>query len=154
METVINFFQGIFLDLYGTFGNSLFLLTGVFGFIAIVAQWKLYEKANQPGVACIVPIWNFIVFLRIVGRPASHMLLFFIPIYGQLYLVPKVYIELCNSFGKTSIVDYVLIIVFNAFYILNLGLTYETEYIGPAYGKSMSEIKIALKRSRLRSAYA
>jgi hypothetical protein len=154
METVINFFYGIFLDLYTTMGDSLFLLAGVFSFIAIVAQWKLYEKANQPGVACIVPIWNFIVFLRIVGRPASHMLLFFIPIYGQLYMIPKVYIELCNSFGKTSIVDYVLIMVFNAFYILNLGLTYETEYLGPSYGKSRSEIKAALQRKELRSAYA
>jgi len=154
METVINFFYGIFLDLYATLGDSLFLLAGVFTFIAVVAQWKLYEKANQPGVACIVPIWNFIVFLRIVGRPASHMLLFFIPIYGQLYMVPKVYIELCNSFGKTSIVDYVLIMVFNAFYILNLGLTYDTEYIGPAYGKSRSEIKAAQQRKELRSAYA
>ncbi|MEM9050576.1 MAG: DUF5684 domain-containing protein [Bacteroidota bacterium] len=153
MDSIINFIQDFFLGLYGTFGDSLFLLAGLITFIAVVAQWKLYEKANQPGIACIVPIWNFIVFLRIVGRPASHMFLFFIPIYGQLYLVPKVYIELCNSFGKSSIVDYVLIIVFNAFYILNMGLSYETVYIGPSYGKKLSEME-AMRGARATSAYA
>src|SRR6056297_1840654 len=98
MEGIFTFIQDFFMDLYATFGDGLLLLAGVLAFFGIVAQWKLYEKANQPGVACIVPIWNFIVFLRIVGRPASHMFLFFIPVYGQLYLIPKVYIELCNSF--------------------------------------------------------
>ena len=154
MDGIITFTQDFFLELYATFGDGLLLLAGVLAFFGIVAQWKLYEKAKQPGVACIVPIWNFIVFLRIVGRPASHMFLFLIPIYGQLYLVPKVYIELCNSFGKTSIVDYVSIILFNAFYILNLGLSYETEYLGPAYGKDMSEIKAMMDRGGSSSAYA
>ncbi|MFT6997712.1 MAG: hypothetical protein ACJAQ4_001466 [Cryomorphaceae bacterium] len=153
MNGIFDLIQDFFLGLYGTFGDGLLLLGGVLAFFGVVAQWKLYEKANQPGIACIVPIWNFIVFLRIVGRPASHMFLFLIPIYGQLYLVPKVYIELCNSFGKTSIVDYVMIILFNAFYILNLGLSYETEYLGPAHGKDVSEIKAKMKGDS-RSAYA
>src|SRR5690554_4083722 len=138
MSVVIQFFQDIFMNLYGALGDGLLLLAGILAFFGIVAQWKLYVKAGQPGIASIVPIWNFIVFLRIVGRPASHIFLFFIPVYGQLYLIPKVYIELCNSFGKHSIVDYVLVILFNMFYILNLGLSYEIEYVGPAYGREVA----------------
>lgn len=138
MSSFIQFFQDIYSSLYATMGNGLFALLIIFGFIAIVAQWRLYEKAEQPGIASIVPIWNFIVFLRIVGRPAKHMFLFLIPIYGQLYMIPKVYIELCNSFGRRSIVDYVMCIVFNGFYILNLGLSYEIEYLGPVYGKEQA----------------
>jgi len=110
----------------------------IVGFIAIVAQWRLYEKAGQPGIASLVPIWNFIIFLRIVGRPAKHIFLFLIPIYGQLYMIPKVYIELCNSFGRTSILDYIMCIVFNGFYVLNLGLSYEIEYLGPVYGQEQT----------------
>jgi signal peptidase I len=124
-----------YTSLHTTLGDGLFILLIFFLFIAIVAQWRLYERADQPGIASIVPIWNAIVFLRIVGRPASHVWYFLIPIWGQLYFIPKVYIELCNSFGKNSILDYVLIIVFNGFYILNLGLSYETVYLGPVYGK-------------------
>lgn len=135
MSSLVNFFQGSYEALYASFGNGVIVILLVFGFIGVVAQWKLYEKAGQPGIASIVPIWNLIVFLRVVGRPASHIFLFLIPVYGQLYLIPKVYIELCNSFGKHSIIDYILIIVFNGFYVLNLGLSYDTEYVGPAYGK-------------------
>ena len=134
MSSITEFAQSTFSSFYASLGDGLFFLVGIFTLIAIVAQWRLYEKANQPGIASIIPIWNLIVFLRIVGRPASHIFLFLIPVYGQLYMIPKVYIELCNSFGKTTIVDYVMVIVFNAFYVLNLGLSYETEYLGPVYG--------------------
>ncbi len=144
MQTVINFFTEIHDVLYASIGDSLYLLLVILAFVALVAQWMLYEKANQPGIASIVPIWNFIVFLRIVGRPANHIFLFLIPIYGQLYLLPKVYIELCNSFGKSSILDYVLVIVFNGFYILNLGLSYEVQYQGPVYGTEKAKPASAL----------
>lgn len=133
--SILHSIRDFFMGIYASFGDSIFVLVILFAFIGIVAQWRLYEKAGQPGIASIVPIWNFIVFLRIVGRPASHIFLFLIPIYGQLYMIPKVYIELCNSFGKRSIVDYILVIVFNAFYVLNLGLSYEVEYEGPVYGQ-------------------
>jgi signal peptidase I len=138
MSSILNFFQNIYDTLYASMGDGMFLLAGILAFIGIVAQWRLYEKANQPGIASIVPIWNVIVFLRIVGRPASHIFLFLIPVYGQLYMIPKVYIELCNSFGKRTILDYILVILFNGFYILNLGLSYETEYEGPVYGTAMA----------------
>lgn len=136
--------QEFMMGMYRSFGDGIFVIAILFGFIGVVAQWRLYEKAGQPGIASIVPIWNFIVFLRIVGRPASHIFLFLIPIYGQLYMIPKVYIELCNSFGKHSIVDYILVIVFNGFYILNLGLSYEVEYEGPAYGQNRVPANSAL----------
>ncbi len=134
MSNATQFIQDTFSQLYTTFGDGIFLLAAIFAFIGVVAQWRLYEKAGQPGIASIVPIWNFIVFMRIVGRPANHLFLFLIPVYGQLYMIPKVYIELCNSFGKSTILDYMLVILFNGFYILNLGLSYEVNYVGPVYG--------------------
>lgn len=144
MSSIVQFFADIIRNAYATFGDGIFVIAIIFGFIGIVAQWRLYEKAGQPGIASIVPIWNFIVFLRIVGRPAKHIFLFFIPIYGQLYMIPKVYIELCDSFGKSTILDYVMVILFNGFYILNLGLSYEADYLGPVYGKERVTANSAL----------
>lgn len=144
MSSIIQFFTDFVSNAYTTFGDGIFVLAIIIGFIGIVAQWRLYEKAGQPGVASIVPIWNFIVFMRIVGRPASHIFLFLIPIYGQFYMIPKVYFELCNSFGKRSIVDYIAVIVFNGFYVLNLGLSYEAEYQGPVYGTESMPANSAL----------
>jgi hypothetical protein len=128
----------IYHQLYATLGDALFYGAGLLFVVAIMAQWKLYEKAGQPGVAAVVPIWNFIVFLKIVGRPASHLWLFLIPVYGQLYMLPKVWIEVAQSFGKTTMLDYVLVVLFNGIYILNLGLSYDSRYMGPVHGKPLA----------------
>ena len=131
----MNILQHSYDFLYFQFGDSMFYIMGFMAVLSVVAQWRLYEKAGQPGVAGIVPIWNFIVFLKIVGRPAKHLWLFLIPIYGQFYMIPKVWIEMCQSFGKRSTLDYVLVILLNGLYIFNLGMSYDTAYVGPVYGK-------------------
>lgn len=132
----MNILHNTYQALYGHFGDSMFYILGFMAVLSVVALWRLYEKAGQPGVAAIIPFWNVVVFLKIIGRPAWHMLLFLIPVYGQLYLIPKVWIELCQSFGKHSLLDYVLVILLNGLYIFNLGMSYDTAYEGPAYGKA------------------
>jgi hypothetical protein len=67
--------------------------------VVIAGSWKMYEKANEPGWACLIPIYNGIVLLRIVGRPAWQILLFFVPIVGLIMSI-LVFIELAGFFGK------------------------------------------------------
>ncbi len=131
----MNILHHTYYALYNQFGDSMFYILGFFVVLGVVAQWRLYEKAGQPGVYSIIPVLNLITFLKIIGRPTKHIWLFLIPVYGQLYLVPKVWIELCQSFGKRSILDYVLVIVLNGLYIFNLGMSYDTKYEGPVYGR-------------------
>jgi len=38
----------------------------------IAAMWRIYEKAGQPGWAAIVPIYNVIIWLKIINKPASR----------------------------------------------------------------------------------
>jgi hypothetical protein len=59
--------------------------------------WKIFSKAGQPGWASIVPIYNYIVWCKIVGRPAWWVLLLLIcfPIF---YIILS--IDLAKSFGK------------------------------------------------------
>ncbi|HRN37259.1 MAG TPA: DUF5684 domain-containing protein, partial [Flavobacteriales bacterium] len=118
----MNILHHIYQFVYGNLGQSLFYILGFLTLFGVVAQWRLYEKAGQPGLASIIPVWNLIVFLKIVGRPANHLWLFLIPFYGQFYLLPKVWIELCQSFGKRTMLDYVLVVLLNGLYIFNLGL--------------------------------
>jgi hypothetical protein len=56
-------------------------------------------KAGQPGWAAIIPIYNWIVWCKIVGRPAWWVLLLLIcfPIF---YIILS--IDLAKSFGKAS----------------------------------------------------
>lgn len=125
--------------------------------VGIIAQWMLYEKAGLKGYACIIPIWNVVEFMKIMGRPGWHAIFIMAPppimLAGFLLLSPpasyavmgvagllllafifKVYIELCHCFGRRSTTDYVLVLVLNGLYVLWLGLS-EWEYEGPVYGK-------------------
>jgi hypothetical protein len=52
---------------------------GVTVFI-VAAMWKVFTKADKPGWAAIVPIYNVIVMLKIAGRPMWWLLLMFIPV--------------------------------------------------------------------------
>ena len=106
--------------------------------IALAGNWRLFVKCNQPGWAVIVPGYNVVVAMRIIGRPASHALYFLVPVLN-LYFFFRTILELANTFGKESTLDYVLASVFNVFYILNLGLSEEEEYQGPVYGTAASK---------------
>ena len=108
---------------------SIFLIL-----IGIGANGKLFLKCGQPGWAAFVPGYNVVVAMRILGRPDSHALLFLIPGFN-LYFFIKTTIELAQSFGKKSNIDFFLAAVFNIFYVLNLSLAYQEEYEGPVYGK-------------------
>ena len=106
--------------------------------IALAGNWRLFVKCNQPGWAVIVPGYNVVVAMRIIGRPASHALFFLIPVFN-MYFFFRTILELANTFGKESSLDYVLASVFNVFYILNLGFSEEEEYQGPVYGSLASK---------------
>ncbi len=132
MDFLVQYLIETYQSAYDTLGGGLYIILIAFTFIGVVAQWSLYEKCDQPGVACIVPVWNVIVFLRIVGRPAWQLFLLLIPIYN-IYFFFKVFIEICQCFGKRSWIDYFLVVVLNAPYIIYLGLSPENEYKGPLY---------------------
>ncbi len=65
----------------------------------IVVGWKIYAKADKPGWAAIVPIYNIIVLLEIVGRPLWWIVLFLIP-FVNFIVAAVVSVDLAKSFGK------------------------------------------------------
>lgn len=65
----------------------------------IVSVWKVYTKAGEPGWACIVPIYNVIVYLKISGKPLWWIILFFIP-FVNIIIALLVSIGLAKNFGK------------------------------------------------------
>lgn len=67
--------------------------------LMIVSLWKIFAKAGKPGWACLVPIYNIIVLLEIVGRPIWWIILFFIPI-ANLVVAILIAIDLAKAFGK------------------------------------------------------
>jgi hypothetical protein len=129
-----------FTDSLSQESTGVVILFALLLLIGAVAKWRMFLKCNQPGLAAIVPVWDVIVALRIVGRPASHFFYFFIPVFN-IYFGFRLLIELAQSFGKTTVLDYIFVIVFNLFYVLNLGLAYNEEYYGPVYRIKPEELK-------------
>ena len=99
--------------------------------ISVVANILLFVKADLPWWSVFIPFYNIMTGMKLIGRPTWHAFLFFTP--AVIYLFPKTILEIAQSFGKHTLSDYILALVFNIFYILNLGLSPEEEYVGPAY---------------------
>jgi hypothetical protein len=78
--------------LFGTFELALIVLL-------IVAGWKIFEKAGQPGWAAIIPIYNIIVMLKIVGKPLWWLIMFIIPGVNLVFAIWTLNM-LSKSFGK------------------------------------------------------
>lgn len=88
--------------------GGLWFIWMVVTVVMIVALWKIFVKAGKPGWASIIPIYNIIVLLEIVGRPTWWVLLYLlsiIPFVGwiaALVVSIIVTIDLAKSFGKTT----------------------------------------------------
>ena len=118
-------------DPYERFGPSPFMMFIYFvvAIIVIVALWKIFEKAGKPGWAAIIPIYNVIVLLEIVGKPWWWIILFFIPIVNIIFAIWATNL-LSKSFGKNEGFTLGLIFLSFIFYpILGFG---DAKYQGPA----------------------
>lgn len=67
----------------------------------IVGMWKVFEKAGKPGWAAIIPIYNLIVLLEIVGKPMIWVLWLLIPCVNFVFLIWLINLT-SKSFGKSE----------------------------------------------------
>lgn len=97
--------------------------------LMIVSMWKIFTKAGKPGWACIIPIYNIIVLLEIVGKPWWWLLLMLIPFVNFVLIIWMLNL-LSKSFGHgVGFTIGMLFLSFIFFPVLGLG---ESKYLGPA----------------------
>jgi hypothetical protein len=76
---------------------------GLIGFaitvFLIVAMWRMFAKAGQPGWAVFIPIYNTIVLLRVAGRPWWWIFLFLIPLVNVIVEI-IIWAGVATNFGK------------------------------------------------------
>ena len=83
------------------FSSNFVIFIVVLAVIYIAAQWRIYEKAGKPGWAVLIPFYNFIVLLEIVGKPWWWLLLMFIPVVNLVIGIWVVNL-LSKSFGQNE----------------------------------------------------
>jgi len=98
--------------------------------VFVIAFWKVFTKAGQPGWAAIVPIYNVIILLKIAGRPAWWVLLMLIPIVN-IVISLIVAIDVAKSFGQSPVFGVVMLWLLSVIGYLVLGFG-SAKYIGPA----------------------
>ncbi len=85
---------GIFMGIFGLVYLAVIVLL-------IASMWVIFTKAGQPGWAAIVPIYNGVVLLQIVGRPVWWVVLLLIPFVNFIVGI-LVTLDLAKSFGKSA----------------------------------------------------
>jgi len=80
-------------------GTAVLILSLATMVVVIASMWKVFEKANKPGWASIIPIYNTYLMLKIGNNSGWYLLLFIIPIINFI-VTAKMYIDLAKAFDK------------------------------------------------------
>jgi signal peptidase I len=96
--------------------------------IHFLGTWKLYEKAGRKWWEAAIPIYNGIVLMKIINRPKWWVILLFIPIINLL-MFPVIWIETIRSFGKSSRLDSILVLLTLGFYIYYINYATDVKYV-------------------------
>jgi Family of unknown function (DUF5684) len=110
---------------------------GFFGWIWVIAVivltilplWGIFVKAGEEGWKAIIPIYNWYVLLKVVGRPGWWLLLYLIPIVNFIVFIIVMY-DLSKSFGHGGGFTIGLVIL-NWIFLMILAFGSST-YRGPA----------------------
>lgn len=122
---------------YSTQGTAPSPVSTIIGLLiallVIVAMWKVFTKAGQPGWASIIPIYNVYIWCKIVGRPWWWIILMLIPLVNFIILI-ILSIDMAKSFGKG--VGFGLGLAFLGIIFLPILGFGSAQYQGPAAGTS------------------
>ncbi len=101
-------------DSYNGLDEGMFAFMGAFMLIyfviflvVVISLWKIFEKAGKPGWAAIIPIYNIIVLLEIVGKPIWWIILLIIPVIN-IFVFFYVAHLLSKAYGKDVVMTILL----------------------------------------------
>ena len=117
-------------NFFNFWGSDWAVYAFIIFILVVAANWRIFQKAGKPGWASIIPFYNIIVLLEIVGKPLLwFFIILFVPIANIIFSIWTLNL-LSKSFGKSAGFTVGLIFLPFIFYpILGFG---NAEYQGPA----------------------
>ncbi len=86
----------------GAAGAAIFFLIYAAIIVLVIASmWKVFTKAGQKGWLALIPILNFYVLIKIVGRESWWIILYFIPCVNIVVMI-IVSMDLAKVFGRSA----------------------------------------------------
>lgn len=80
---------------------GIMIFSAILSIIMLISYWKMFKKAQKPGWAALIPIYNFIVMLEIAGMSWVYILLLFIPVANLIVLI-MMNMKIATKFKKSS----------------------------------------------------
>ena len=56
----------------------------VFYILTVIATWKIFKKAGEPGWKCLIPIYNYYIMYKIVDMKGWFWAILLVSIFGSL----------------------------------------------------------------------
>jgi signal peptidase I len=110
--------------------ETSFILLIIFSITTIIALWKLFQLAGQPGWKALVPIYNFIVWLKIIKKPWWWIFLIITP--GVNFLMYAIMcLLMAKSFNKRSLQQQTIAFLAGYIYLPYIAFQSDTTYVGP-----------------------
>jgi hypothetical protein len=97
--------------------------------VLLIGMARLFKKADKPGWGCIVPIYNVILELEIIGKSPWLIFLALIPLVNIIFGIYLGY-QIALAFGKSSLFCFFAAIL-GPFVLCIIGYD-DSEYIGPS----------------------
>ena len=135
----------VFLKIYGPCQQSYRIIPKIIIVITVLMKaiiLKTFSKACSNLLIIFIippPIIFYVVYTGDTSIAANIALISMLSVF--MIFTITLYIEICKCFGKRSFIDYILVLVFNGLYVMYLGMSSDTEYLGPLYGKNKQSIK-------------
>lgn len=114
------------------FGSTMLMVFLAIIAVAIIGMWKVFAKAGQPGWAALIPLYNLYILLKIAGRPAWWLILYFVPL-ANIIVAAIVSMDIAKAFGQSAVFGIVLLFLLSGIGYLILGFG-NARYIGPQTG--------------------
>lgn len=109
------------------FSGAYLIVCLVLFVLLIVADWKIFTKAGEPGWASIVPFYNAYVLFKIAFGNGWYFLLCLVPIVNIVFGI-MLYFKLAKAFGHGAGFGFGLLFLTPIFLlILAFG---SSEYVG------------------------
>lgn len=96
--------------------------------IHAAGTWKMYVAAGRKAWEAIVPLYNVIIFLKILNRPWWYIFLLFLPVVNIIMFI-VIWVEALRSFGYNKAKDTFLVIITLGFYLYYVNYFLSLVYI-------------------------
>lgn len=121
--------------IFAAFFLAYIIIALIISVIVIVGMWKVFEKAGKPGWAALIPIYNVIIMLEIVGKPMIWLLWLLIPCTSFIFGIWLTNL-MSKSYGKSEGFTVGLIFLGFIFWpILGFG---DARYLGPSAAEAQN----------------